>query len=118
MQESGDFRLLSDPGTREDLLRLMRHYRMIDTLQNNFLQALDDGYIPLMMTHFDLVEMRLAQPSVLEMWGFRNFFAYTLQDTGQRVYAAERAREQAGLRRELWILVASALLTLPSSLSS
>ena len=95
MQESGDFRLLSDPDIREDLLRLMRQYRQIDTLQNNFLQALDDGYIPLMMTHFDLVAMRLPDTAVLEKPGFRNFFAYTLQDTRQRVYAAEHARERA-----------------------
>ena len=95
MQESGDFRLLSDPDIREDLLRLMRQYRLIDTLQNNFLQALDDGYIPLMMTYFDLVAMRLADTAVLEKPGFRNFFAYTKQDTGQRLYAVEGAREQA-----------------------
>lgn len=39
MQESGDFRLLSGPAIKEGLLRLARQYRLIDTLQANFIQG-------------------------------------------------------------------------------
>ena len=41
MQESGDFQLLSDATVKSDILRLQRQYRHIDTLQTNFLHALD-----------------------------------------------------------------------------
>jgi hypothetical protein len=95
MQESGDFRLLSDAKIKSDLLRLVRRYRMIDTLQTNFLQALDAEYIPLMMQNFDLVNSRVTNASMLEDQLFINFFAYTYQDTQTLVHVYETAREMA-----------------------
>lgn len=96
MQESGDFHLLSDPQTKEGILRLIRQYRQIDTLQDNFIQAMDAGYIPVMMGKFNLQEMRIEDPSIMEDLSFRNFFAFTLQDTSNRVWSCEEARRQAG----------------------
>jgi hypothetical protein len=95
MQESGDFRLLSDADTKTRLLKLVRHYRFIDTLQRNFMQAMDDEYIPLMMSGFDLVEQRVTNPNILEAQMFRNFFAYSHQDIETRLHFYRSAREQA-----------------------
>ena len=95
MQESGDFRLLSDSETKKNLLRLARWYRHIDTLQNNFLQAMDDEYIPLMMASFDLIEARVTDPTMLENQVFKNFFAYTYQDIEARVKVYSMARDDA-----------------------
>lgn len=95
MQESGDFRLLSDPETKRRLLRLVRDYRLIDTLQQNFIQAMDDEYIPLMMAGFDLIEQRVTDPGVVEDQVFKNFFPYTYQDIETRVVVYESARDQA-----------------------
>jgi hypothetical protein len=95
MQESGDFRLLSDPGTKKNLLRLVRQYRLIDELQVNFMQALDDAYIPLMMASFDLQTSRITNPTLTENQIFLNFFAFTMQETSQRVTALKKARKQA-----------------------
>lgn len=95
MQESGDFRLLSDDDLKKALLKLARRYREIDLLQQNFIQALDDGYIPLIMQNFDILQMRLADPAILDNLMFRNFFAYAIQDTGQRMKQFENARDQA-----------------------
>lgn len=95
MQESGDFRLLSDDDIKKALLKLARRYREIDLLQQNFIQALDDGYIPLIMQNFDILQMRLADPTMLDSLMFRNFFAYAIQDTGQRMEQFENARDQA-----------------------
>lgn len=95
MQESGDFRLLSDPATKEGILRLARQYRLIETLQVNFIQALDDEYIPLMMSSFDLSDMRIANPDLVNNLVFRNFFLFALQDTRGRVQALNSARDQA-----------------------
>ena len=96
MRESGDFRLLSDPGIKEDILRLARHYGLIETLQANFIQALDDSYIPEMMSKFNLLELRIEDESLLDDLIFINFFAFTLQDTGNRMWTYESARKQAG----------------------
>lgn len=95
MLESGDFRLISDRAIKKDLLALSRRWQQIDTLQGNYLQALDDEYIPLMMRGFDLVAMRVADPEMLSDQTFRNFFPYALQDTERLVWSYESAREQA-----------------------
>ena len=95
MQESGDFRLLQDAVTKKRLLRLVRGYRMIDTLQKNFIQAMDDEYIPLMMAGFDLLEQRVTDPAILGNQVFRNFFPYTYQDIETRLAVYRSARDQA-----------------------
>jgi hypothetical protein len=95
MQESGDFRLLSDADTKKRLLKLVRRYRLIETLQDNFIQAMDDEYIPLMMASFDLIEARVTDPALLENQVFKNFFAYTFQDIETRVKVYSMARKDA-----------------------
>ena len=95
MQESGDFRLLSDADIKKRLLKLVRQYRLIDTVQDNFIQAMDDEYIPLMMSGFDLIEQRVTDPAILEDQVFKNFFAYTSQDIETRLYVYKSVREQA-----------------------
>jgi hypothetical protein len=96
MQESGHFRLLPDPVIKRDLLKLMQRYQLIDELQRNFIQALDDSYIPLMMGSFDILNGHLTDASLPGSTLFRNFFAFTLQDTSQRLTVLEDARLQAG----------------------
>ena len=100
MQESGHFRLLSDPEIKRDLLKLMQHYKFIDELQNNFIQALDDGYISLMMGAFDILDGRLVDTTLPENIRFRNFFAFALQDTSQRLTVLEDIRTQANVLLE------------------
>jgi hypothetical protein len=100
MQESGDFRLLSDPDTKKDLLRLVRQYRLIEQLQDNFIQAMDAEYIPLMMAGFDLAEMKITDPALPGNQVFRNFFVFTLQETGQRLSVLKSARDKAGALSE------------------
>jgi hypothetical protein len=95
MQESGHFRLLTDPDIKHDLLKLNRHYKFADELQRNFIQALDDGYIPLMMGSFDMLNGRVVDKSLSENVRFSNFFIFALQDTSQRLAVLEGIREQA-----------------------
>ena len=95
MQESGDFRLLSDSAIKKGILRLVRKYREIEELQINYLQALDDVYIPIMMQKFDLREGRITDESLVEDQAFLNFFLYTLQETDVRNAAYAQATAQA-----------------------
>ncbi len=94
MQESGDFRLLQDADTKKRLLKLVRNYRLVDTLQQNFIQAMDDEYIPLMMAGFDLLEQRVTDPGMIEDQVFRNFFPYTYQDIENRLVIYRSVRDQ------------------------
>ncbi len=81
MQESGDFRLLRNAAIKKSILRLDRRHKDIALMQKNFLQALDDVYIPMMMNRFDIATMRVTDPTLLHDQMFRNFFLYTQQDT-------------------------------------
>jgi hypothetical protein len=95
MQESGDFRLLRNAEIKRSILRLDRRHKDIALLQKNFLQALDDGYIPLMMNRFDLATMRVTNPALLQDQMFRNFFVYTQQDTDAMVTQYRSARSES-----------------------
>ena len=95
MQESGDFRLIVNTAIKKGILRLDRRHKEIAMLQINFLQALDDGYIPLMMNGFDIVNSRIADPGLFENVTFKNFFAFTMQDTEAMVGAYEDVRRQS-----------------------
>jgi hypothetical protein len=95
MQESGDFRLLSDADIKSEILRLARHYRHIDNLQANFLQALDSGYIPLVMNSVDVVDGGITDPSLVQNQLFVNFFAFTYQDTEARLQSYIKANDMA-----------------------
>ena len=95
MQESGDFRLLRDPAIKKGLLALDRRYQQIDNMQINFLQALDDGYIPLMMRRFDLATFTITDPDLFDDQLFRNFFVYTKNDTGTMVALYRLAHAEA-----------------------
>jgi len=100
MQESGDFRLLRNAEIKKSILRLDRRHKDIALLQKNYLQALDDGYIPLMMNRFDIATMRVTDPTLLQDQMFRNFFVYTKQDTDTMVALYRLARsESEGLVR-------------------
>ena len=93
MQESGDFRLLANASIKKLILQLNRQHDDIALLQGNFLQALDDGYIPLMMKSFDILNSRIVDPSLFDDVTFRNFFAYTVQDTQHRTGGNRRGSE-------------------------
>ena len=95
MQESGDFRLLQDAEIKKSILKLDRRHKDIAMLQKNYLQAMDDGYIPLMMNRFDIATMRVTDPTLLEDQLFRNFFVYTRQDTDTMVSMYRLTRSQS-----------------------
>ena len=95
MQESGDFRLLRNEDIKKNVLRLDRRPKDIALLQKNFLQAMDDGYIPLMMNRFDIATMTVTDPTLLQDQLFRNFFLYTKQDTDTLVALYRLARSQS-----------------------
>ena len=95
MQESGDFRLLRNSEIKKSILKLDRRHKDIAVIQKNYLQAMDDGYIPLMMNSFDIATMTITDPALLKDQLFRNFFMYTEQDTNAMVAMYRLARSQS-----------------------
>lgn len=101
MQESGDFRLLRNAEIKKSILKLDRRHRDIAMIQKNFLQAMDDGYLPLMMNGFDIATMTVTDRALLDDQLFRNFFVYTKQDTDTMVALYKMARSQSEALVEL-----------------
>lgn len=101
MQESGDFRLLRNAEIKKSILRLDRRHKDIAMLQKNYLQAMDDGYIPLMMNRFDIASMTVTDPTLFQDQLFQNFFVYTKQDTDTMVAIYRLARSQSEELAEL-----------------
>jgi hypothetical protein len=95
MQESGDFRLLRNSDIKKNILKLDRRHKQIAVLQTNYLQAIDDVYIPLMMKGFDIATMRVTDPGLLEDQLFRNFFLYAKQDTDTMMAMYRLARSDS-----------------------
>lgn len=101
MQESGDFRLLRNAEIKKSILRLDRRHRDIAMIQKNFIRAMDDGYLPLMMNGFDIATMTVTDRALLDDQLFRNFFVYTKQDTDTMVALYKMARSQSEALVEL-----------------
>lgn len=95
MQESGDFRLLSNDDIKRGILRLVRRYGQIEIEEANFIQGMDDEYVPLLMRSFDITEGRLTDPGIADNQVFRNFFPFALENTRSRVALYQDASEQA-----------------------
>jgi hypothetical protein len=84
MRESGDFGLLIDDGIKTQLLKLNSRYRFIDRLQNNYLQGLDDEFIPMWVRHADMVNNKLIHPEVITKPIFKNMVGFAWNETNQR----------------------------------
>ena len=74
--QSGDLKIIDSEETKRELLRLLRIYDSIDNMQNNFLQALDDNYFPMLLTKVDMIEFKAIDPSFFYDLEIKNYCAH------------------------------------------
>lgn len=84
MRESGDFKLITSDKIKRDLLKLNDEYRLIDQLQKNYMQGLDDEFIPMWVRHADMVSNELIYPEIIKEPIFKNMVAFSWNETSQR----------------------------------
>ena len=84
MLESGDFKLLSDDEIKTQLLKLNNRYSFIQLLQDNYMQGLDDEFIPLWVRHADMINNTLVDPGVILKPIFKNMIGFAWNETNQR----------------------------------
>lgn len=63
MLQSGDLKLIDFRETKKELLRMLKTYDYVETMQNNFLQALDDNYFPILLKNLDMTTFQAINPS-------------------------------------------------------
>jgi hypothetical protein len=102
MRESGDFGLLKDDDIKTLLLKLNSRYQFIELLQNNYLQGLDDEFIPMWVRHVDMLNGVFVHPEVISQLIFKNMVAFAWNETNQRKDNLLRTlSEVKGLRAKL-----------------
>ena len=83
--QSGDLKIIDSEETKRELLRLLRVYDSIDNMQNNFLQALDGNFFPMLLTKVDMLEFRAIDPDFFHGLEIKNYCAFTLNETNQHI---------------------------------
>jgi hypothetical protein len=84
MRESGDFGLLTNDDIKTQLLRLNSRYKIIHLLQNNYMQGLDDEFIPMWVRHADMINNTLLHPEIISKPIFKNMVGFAWNETEQR----------------------------------
>ena len=92
--QSGDFKLIESDQTKRELLRLLKLYAVIDNMQNNFLQALDDNYFPILLSKVDMIELKAIDPTYFYSVEIKNYCAYTLGETSRHIQNYKYAQGQ------------------------
>jgi len=92
--QSGDLKLIESEQIKKQILRLLKVYESIDTMQKNFLQALDDNYFPMLLTKIDMIEFEAVDPSFFYGIEIRNYCSYTLNETSQHINTYKYAKVQ------------------------
>jgi len=92
--QSGDLKLIESKQIKKEILRILKVYESIETMQNNFLQALDDNYFPMLLTKVDMIEFKAIDPSFFYDLEIKNYCAYTLNETSQHINSYKYAQAQ------------------------
>lgn len=79
--QSGDIKLIESETLKKELLRLRWMFDIVERDQNNFLQALDNNYYPMVMTKSDIIENKMIDEDFYYGVSFKNWVAYTYNDT-------------------------------------
>jgi hypothetical protein len=92
--QSGDFKVIDSDQTKRELLRLLKIYSSIDKMQNNFLQALDDNYFPMLISKVDMMEMKAIDPEYFYSVEITNYCGFTLSETARHLKNYQYAQNQ------------------------
>jgi hypothetical protein len=92
--QSGELKLIDSEQTKRELMRLLRIYESIDNVQNNFLQALDDNYFPMLLSKVDMMEFKALDYDYFYGVEIKNYCAFTLNETGRHIDSYKYAQSQ------------------------
>ncbi len=106
LRESGDFKLIRNQEIKSQLLAVHKSYDILNRLQQNYLQGLDEEFIPLWIRSVDVMNSTLQDPQMPHLVLFKNMMVFAMSETTQRKQFIERTltrieKLQAELSREL-----------------
>lgn len=80
LQQSGDFKIIKDPGLKKSLIELYKLYELISLEQANVMDALDRNYFPVLMAKYDMITGKVFDESYFESPDFKNTLAFNLNE--------------------------------------
>lgn len=92
--QSGDLKLIDSESTKRELLRLLKMYEVIDNTQNNFLDALDENYFPMLISKVDMTATKAVDADFFYSTEMKNYCAYTLNETRRHIATYRNTQEQ------------------------
>ncbi|WP_436515398.1 DUF6090 family protein [Ekhidna sp. To15] len=92
--QSGDFKLLTSDQLKKELLRYRWICDMVQRDQTNFLNALDDNYYPKLLAARDMLSNQIVDEEFFYGIEFKNWTAYTYNDTKNMSYSYQRTLKQ------------------------
>ena len=99
--QSGDLKLIESKNTKKELMRLLNYYESINTMQSNFLQALDENYFPMLLSNVDMMEFKAVDSSFFYSLEIKNYCAFTLSETKIHIGMYARTKDQVNAVIEL-----------------
>lgn len=90
LRESGDFKLIRDQEIKSQLLAVHKSYALLHQMQQNYLQGLDEEFIPLWIRSVDVMTDTLHDPTLPQHLLFKNMMAFAINETSQRKQFIER----------------------------
>jgi hypothetical protein len=94
MRESGDFKLLSEDEIKTELLQINNQYQFTKILQSNYMQGLDDEFIPLWIRSADMISGNIIHPEVIQQPIFKNMVGFAYNETYQRKSHLDKTLKQ------------------------
>ena len=95
MITSGDFRLIQEQKIKSGIVRLYKLYDEIESMQTNFMKALDQNYFPFLVEKIDYINQESLDPDFHKYPKVKNFIAYTYNDVGRHIKYYEAAGKLA-----------------------
>ncbi len=94
LQQSGDFKVFKNKDFKKALVELYRSYELIELEHTNLSSALDDNFYPQFMSSYDLINDEIIDIGYFKTPLFRNFVAFTMNETSVLNRYYERALRQ------------------------
>ena len=83
--QSGDLKLIESKETKRELLRLLKMYDSVEDMQNNFLDALDQNYFPMLLSRVDMTVLEAIDPNFFYGIEIKNYAAFALNETMRHI---------------------------------
>ena len=94
LQQSGDFKIISNRDLKKSLVKLYGLLDLIEREQDNVLSGLDENYFPILMSNLDMVTGTIENPGYFESTPFKNNMGFVINEISTLIRLYKNAQTQ------------------------